>query len=86
MAKSAKAWKFMTPAKLYVYETLLERLAQDLEDMAAADQPRIRDGMVGRETRARRDQGRAVAGKATDAMDARGRDGFRRFITGSMVR
>jgi hypothetical protein len=26
----------MTPAKLYVYETIIERLAQDLEDMAAA--------------------------------------------------
>jgi hypothetical protein len=63
-----------TPAKLYVYEVILKRLAQDLQDMAAAlgpciqeehamvgqrhvarhrhmapaDQPRIRDGIVGR--------------------------------------
>jgi hypothetical protein len=62
------------PAKLYLYETILERLAQDLEDMAAelgqfiqeahaivgqrhvarhrpvpaADQPHIRNSMVGR--------------------------------------
>jgi hypothetical protein len=34
MAKSAKAWKFMTPAKLYIYETLLERLPQDLQAIA----------------------------------------------------
>jgi hypothetical protein len=66
--------RYRTPAKLYVYETLLERLAQDLQDMAAelgqfiqeehaivgqrhfarhrhvapADQPRIREGVVGR--------------------------------------
>ena len=26
----------MTPAKLYIYETLLEALAQDLQDVAAA--------------------------------------------------
>jgi hypothetical protein len=35
-ANSAKVLKSRTPAKLYVYETLLERSAQDLEDMAAA--------------------------------------------------
>jgi len=72
-AKVAKTLRSRTPAKLYVYETLLERLAQDLEDLAAAlgpciqeahamvgqrhvarhrhvapaDQPRIRDGVVG---------------------------------------
>jgi hypothetical protein len=34
-ANSAKVLKSMTPAKLYVYDTLLKRLAQDLEDMAA---------------------------------------------------
>jgi hypothetical protein len=65
------------PARLYLYDTLIERLAQDLEDMAAAlgqliqeehaivgqrhvtrhwhvppaDQPRIREGMMGRATR-----------------------------------
>ena len=35
-AKVARTLKSRTPAKLYVYETLLERLAPDLEDMAAA--------------------------------------------------
>jgi hypothetical protein len=44
--------------------------------MAATDQPGIRDGMVGRATRAGRDQHRAIAGKAGDAVDARGRKGF----------
>jgi hypothetical protein len=33
-AKIAKTLKSRTPAKLYVYETLLERLTQDLQDMA----------------------------------------------------
>jgi hypothetical protein len=76
-AKVARRLRFTTPEKLYVYETLLERLAQDLQDMATklgpfiqeehaivgqrhvarhwhvapADQPRIREGMMGaRET------------------------------------
>ena len=35
MAMSAKAWKFMMPAKLDSCETLLKGLAQDLEDMAS---------------------------------------------------
>jgi hypothetical protein len=34
-AKVAKTLKSRTPAKIYVYDTLLERLAQDLQDMAA---------------------------------------------------
>src|SRR5215510_56304 len=34
-AKVAKPLKSSTPAKLYIHETLLERLAQDLEPMAA---------------------------------------------------
>ena len=34
-AKSAKVLRSRTPAKLYSYETLLERLPQDLQDMAA---------------------------------------------------
>jgi hypothetical protein len=34
-AKAVKVLIFSTPAKLYIYDTLLERLAQDLEDMAA---------------------------------------------------
>ena len=76
-AKVARRLRFRTPAKLYVDETILERLAQDLQDMAAelgpciqeehaivgqghfarhrhvapADQPDIRDGVMGgRET------------------------------------
>jgi hypothetical protein len=102
MAKSAKAWKFMTPAKLYACETILEWLAQDLKHVAPelrqfiqekhaivgqrhfarhrhvapADQPRIRDGVVGGATRAGRDQRRAVAGEASHAMEACGLKGF----------
>jgi hypothetical protein len=90
------------PAKLYVYDTLLERLAQDLQDLAAAlgafipeqhavvgqrhlarhghvgptDQSGIRDGMVGRATRAGRDQRRAGAGEASDVVEARSLDGL----------
>ena len=44
--------------------------------VAAADQPRIRDGMVGRAKRAGRDQRRAVAGEAGDAVDTRGLNGL----------
>jgi len=33
---AAKTNRSMTPARLYLYDTLLERLAQDLKDMAAA--------------------------------------------------
>jgi hypothetical protein len=40
-ANSAKVLIFRMPAKLYIYETLLERLAQDLEDMAAELRPFI---------------------------------------------
>jgi hypothetical protein len=101
-ANSAKELRSRTPAKLYVYDTLLERLAQDLEDLAAAlgpfiqeahavmsqrrvarhrhmapaDQPRIREGVVGRATRAGGDQCGAVAGEARDAVDTRGLNGF----------
>jgi hypothetical protein len=32
---SAKTWKSVTPAKLYVYDTLLQRLAQPFQDVAA---------------------------------------------------
>jgi hypothetical protein len=35
IAKVLRRLRFSTPAKLYIYDTLLERLAQDLEDMAA---------------------------------------------------
>jgi hypothetical protein len=34
-AKAAKALRSITPARLYLYDTILERLAQDLEPMAA---------------------------------------------------
>jgi hypothetical protein len=40
------------------------------------DQPRIRDSLVGTATRARRDQRRAVAGAASDAVDACGLKGL----------
>jgi hypothetical protein len=36
MANPTNVLRSRTPAKLYVYETLLERLPQDLQDMAAA--------------------------------------------------
>ena len=97
-ANSAKEVRSRTPAKLYVYGTLLERLAQDLEDlaaalgpfiqeahamvgqrlvarhrhMAAADQPRIREGVVRRATRAGGDPRRTVPSEARDAVDTRG--------------
>jgi hypothetical protein len=100
MAFAASAARSRTPEKLYVYNPILERLAQDLQDMAAelgpciqeehamvgqrhiirhrhvapADQPRIRDGVVGRATRARRDPRRAVAGEAGDAREVGGVD------------
>jgi hypothetical protein len=34
-AKNMKVFTFNTPARLYAYETLLERWPQDLHDMAA---------------------------------------------------
>jgi len=36
MARATSVPNSATPAKLYSCETLIERLAQDLEDMAAA--------------------------------------------------
>jgi hypothetical protein len=44
--------------------------------VAPADQSRIGDGVMGGATQPGRDQGRAVAGAAGDAMEARGLDGF----------
>ena len=44
--------------------------------VAPADQPRIREGVVGRATRAGRDPRRAGAGAAGDAVDTRGLHGF----------
>jgi hypothetical protein len=35
MANSTKVWRFRTCGRLYVYDTILERLAQHLQDMAA---------------------------------------------------
>ena len=40
------------------------------------DQPRIRDGLVGRATRAGRDPRRAVAGEPGDAVNPRGLNGL----------
>jgi len=42
-ANSAKELRSRTSAKLYVYETLLERLPQDLQDMAAELGPCIQE-------------------------------------------
>jgi hypothetical protein len=101
LAKLRKSLKIMTLWRLYSYETLLERLAQDLQDMAAelgeliqeehammgqrhlarhqhvapTDQPRIRDGVVVRATRAGHDHRRAVAPQARDAVDTHGVEG-----------
>ena len=44
--------------------------------VAAPDQPRIRDGVVGRAKRAGRDQRRTVAGQAGDAVNTRGPNGL----------
>jgi hypothetical protein len=44
--------------------------------VAPADQPRIRDGVVRRATRAGRDPRHAVAGAARDTVDARGLNGL----------
>src|SRR4029453_7886157 len=53
--------------------------------VAPADQPRIRDGLVGRAKRAGRDQRRAVAGEARDAVDTRLSMASARVIAGKMV-
>jgi hypothetical protein len=42
-ANSVKELRSRTPAKLYVYDTLLEWLAQDLKDMAAELGPCIQE-------------------------------------------
>jgi hypothetical protein len=102
MVTPASVLRSRTPARLYVYDTLLERLPQDLQDMAAAlgpfiqeahamvgqrhlarhrdvaaaDQPRIREGLVGRPTRAGCDSRCVVDGEARDAEDVRGLKGF----------
>ena len=102
-AKSAKLLRSRTLWRLYVEDSLLERLPQDLKDMAAAlgpcslevhamvgqqhvarhrhgapaDQPHIRNGVVGRAKWVGRDQRRAVAGKAGDAVDAGSVEDFR---------
>jgi hypothetical protein len=102
LAMLTKSFGFMTCGRLYVYETLLERLAQDLQDVAAelrlliqkenpvvrqrhvawprhlapADQPDVRDGVMGGAKRASRHQRGAVAGEAGNTMDACGLNGF----------
>ncbi len=102
MAKLTKSLRFRTLWRLYVWDTILQRLAQDLEDMPpalrqfieeehavvrqrhlarrgdvpAADQPHIRDRLRRGATRAGRDQCRAGAREASDAVDARGLEGF----------
>ena len=43
MANSAKMLRFRIPAKLYSSETLLERLAQDLEDLVGARGPFLQE-------------------------------------------
>jgi hypothetical protein len=53
--------------------------------LAPADQADIRDGVVGRATRAGRDQRRTVAGEAGDAMEACRLNGFGQVIAGRMV-
>jgi hypothetical protein len=87
---------------LHVYDTILKRLTQHVQDVAAelwpciqkkhpmvrprhfarprhlapADQPDIRDGVMGGATRAGRYQGRTLTGAADDAADSGGLEGF----------
>jgi hypothetical protein len=42
-ANATKAWRFRTPTKLYLCEAILQRLAQDLQGMAAALGPFIQE-------------------------------------------
>jgi hypothetical protein len=101
-ANSAKIWRSRTPARLYLYDTILQRLAQGFEDMAAelrqfiqdehpvlreghltryrpvaaADQPPVREGVMGGPKGAGGHQRRALPGEAGHTVDARGLDGF----------
>jgi hypothetical protein len=94
----------MTRGRLYGGNTLLERLPQDLEDIAAelgqfiqeahpvvgprhlarpwhvaaAGQPRVRNGMLGGAELAGRDQRRTCAGEPGDAVEARDLQGLGR--------
>jgi hypothetical protein len=100
----------MRCGRWYSCDALLEWLAQDLEDMAAAlgefiqeqhavvgprhlarprhvaptDQPHIGAGVMRGAARPGHDQHRVGAGEASDAMDARGLNGFG-VIDGRMV-
>ena len=100
MRRPASAIRSLTCKGLYVSDAVLERLAQDLEDMAAelgpfiqeehaivgqrhlprhrhvapADQPRIRDGVMGGATRSGRDPRRAIPREASDAREVGGVD------------
>jgi hypothetical protein len=102
VANPANGLRSRTPARLYLHDTFLERLPQDLEDMAAAlgpfiqeahavvgprhlarprhvapaDQPHIGEGVMGGAKRPGRDQGRTIAHEASQAVDARGLNGF----------
>jgi hypothetical protein len=55
VANAIRTWRSKTPARLYPYDTLLERLPQDLQDMAAALGPFIHEehAVVGQRHRAR---------------------------------
>jgi hypothetical protein len=98
LANSMNVLRSRTPARLYVYDTVLERLAQDLEHMTAtlgpfiqeedavvgqrhvaghrhgapADQPDIRDGVMGGATQAGGDPRHTGAGEPRDAVNAGG--------------
>jgi hypothetical protein len=58
------------------HTVMRERHLTQYRHVAPADQPRIRDRKMRGAARAGRDQPRAVAGEARDAVDARGLDGF----------
>jgi hypothetical protein len=65
-AKAAKALRSRTPAKLCVYDTLLQRLPQHLQDMAAELGPFIQEehAMVGQRPLARHRHGAPINPRA----------------------
>jgi hypothetical protein len=64
---SARRWHMPVPR---------QRHCTRQRHVAAIYQSHSRDGIAGRATRGGRDQGRPVAGAASDAMDAGGLNGF----------
>jgi hypothetical protein len=70
---AAKLWLFIQQEHAMVGPRHVTRHRH----LADADQPCIRDGVVGRATRAGRDPRRAVTSEAGDAVDARGFERFR---------